>query len=168
MRPASQRIAASGYSNPQVATAHSPLVIRTDADIRALWVSPKAAKRLPPEGLVVAIPGVSKEIQNAFRLHVKRYGRACGCAAGGASFLLASAAFLARAAMVGLRHDLATFTRTIVAAVIFVPILTVAAKFLGLWIARLRFRRSCAQLMRCLAEDSVRRLRPSVASRGMS
>jgi hypothetical protein len=166
MRPA-PRIATTGYGDPPVAAERLPLVIRSIADLRALWASPRAAKRLPPEGLVVAIPGLDEGRRDRFRLEIKRYGRACGCAAGGATFLLATASFLARAAAVGLRHDLAGFIRTIVAAVIFVPILTIAAKFLGLWIARLRFRRSCARLLRSMAEGSVRPLRPYVAPRGM-
>ena len=168
MRPFSSRIAATVYGDPPVAALRSPLVIRNVADIRALWASPKAAKWLPPEGLVVAIPGLDERRRDAFRLQIKRYSRACGCAAGGATFLLTGTALIVRAAVMGLQHDLTTLTHTIVAAVIFVPTLTIATKFLWLWISRLRFRWSCARLIRFLAEDSAQRLRPSVAPQGMS
>jgi hypothetical protein len=130
-----------------------PVVIRSVADIRILSASPKAAKRLPPEGIVVAIPGLDDASREAFRLQTRRYARACGCAAGGAIFLLASIAVTAYAASLALDHAWASLARALVAGVILVPTLTVAGKFFGLWIARLRFRRTCARLILSLSGE---------------
>ncbi len=41
-------------------TESVPLVIRTVADINALTASPRVLKRLPPNGLVIEIPGLDE------------------------------------------------------------------------------------------------------------
>jgi hypothetical protein len=130
-----------------------PLIVRSRADIEALSASPKALKRLPPEGLVVDVPGLDETGREAFRLQIRKYIRACGCAAGGATFLLTSVACIACAGYLAFGHAWSGAARTIVAGVILVPIFTMAAKFLGLRFARLRFRRSCARLIRSLSGD---------------
>jgi hypothetical protein len=153
-RRASPRTAATTYEPPPIPAERSPLIIRTVADIERLSISPKAAKRLPREGLVVAIPGLDEPARSAFQRQIKRYARACGCAAGGATFLLTSAAIMVYATSLALDHAWVALARTIVDGLIGVLILTVIAKLLGLYIARLRFRRSCARLIRLLSGAS--------------
>src|SRR6267154_745274 len=75
--------------------ARFPLVIRTISDIEKLMMSPKAAKRLPRGGLIITIPGLGESRRNEFQSQVNKYIRACGCAAGGATFLTVSAALIA-------------------------------------------------------------------------
>jgi hypothetical protein len=108
-------------------------------------------KRLPSNGLVIDIPGLDERVRDAFRLQTKRYARACGCSAGGATFLLATAACIAGAGYLALDQAWAGFASTIVVAMIVVPFLTITAKFLGLRFARWRFRRQCARLIGSLS-----------------
>jgi hypothetical protein len=125
---------------PPVVAERAPLVIRTLADIRALSASPRVVKRLPPEGLIIDIPGLDQRERDAFRLQIKKYVHACGCSAGGATFLLASALCVVYAGYLSLDQAWVGFARTVGASMIVVPTLTIAAKFLALRLARLRFR----------------------------
>jgi hypothetical protein len=142
-----------GRSQP-VAAALSPLVIRTVFDIEKLMISPRAAKRLPQGGLVISIPGLNEHARTEFQTQLSTYIRSCGCAAGGATFLIASAVFIAYTVAVALNRRWTDLVRAIPAALIGVMILTVIAKLLGLYVARLRFRRSCASLIRSLSGTS--------------
>jgi hypothetical protein len=135
--------------------AHAPLVIRTIADISALSAAPKSLRRLPPNGLVIDVPGLDEHARHTLRQQVRRYALACGCSAAGATFLLASAACAVYSVDLALNHAWISFGRTIVAAMILVPTLAIAAKFLGLWFARHRFRRNCARLIASLPANSV-------------
>jgi hypothetical protein len=111
--------------------------------------------RLPPNGLVINIPGLDERTRDTLREEVRRYARACGCSAAGATFLLASAACAVYSVHLVLNHAWISFGRTIVAGMISVPTLTIAAKFLALWFARHRFRRSCARLIASLPTNLV-------------
>ena len=116
-----------------------PLVIRTRADIQALSAFPQTLKRLPPEGPIVDVPELDESAREAFRLQIRRYIRACGCAAGGATFLVTSAACMACAGCLAFGQAWSSVAKTIGAGAILVPIFTVAAKLLGLRLARPRF-----------------------------
>jgi hypothetical protein len=131
--------------------APAPLVIRSLADVQALSAAPKALKRLPPNGLVIDIPGLDEQASDTFREQTRRYARACGCAAGGATFLLGSAGCVAYAVHLALVHAWTGCARTLAASAILVPGLTAAAKCLALWLARQRFRRNCVHLIRSLS-----------------
>jgi hypothetical protein len=143
------------HGKPAVVAESVPLVIRTVADINALMATPRVLKRLPPNGLVVDIPGLDEKVRDTFRLETKRYARACGCSAGGATFILATAACIAYACHLALDQDWAGFTSTIVVAMFVVPFLTVTAKFLGLQFVRLRFRRQCARVIWSLSAKAA-------------
>jgi hypothetical protein len=132
----------------------SPMVIRTVCDVQYLLTSPRIARRLPHGGLVVAIPGLDERTKNEFQSQLNRYIRACGCTSGGVTFLLVSASFIAYAVEVTLAHAWVELLRTIVAALIGVPTLTVIGKLLGLFVARARFQRSCARLIDSLSGRS--------------
>jgi hypothetical protein len=132
-----------------------PLVIRTRADIQALSAFPQTLKRLPPEGPIVDVPELDESAREAFRLQIRRYIRACGCAAGGATFLLASAACMACAGYLAFGQAWSSVAKTIGAGAILVPIFTVAAKLLGLRLARRRFRHDCARLIRAMPVAST-------------
>jgi hypothetical protein len=134
--------------------ANTPLVIRTFSDVLALSASPAQLKRLPQNGLVVDVPGLDERSRQSFRRQIKRYVRACGCSAAGATFLLGSAASVAYAARFALSHAWIELGLTIVAGMVLTPSLAVAAKFLALRFARQRFRRSCALLIRLLSDDT--------------
>jgi hypothetical protein len=149
------KVAPIRHGKPAVVADSVPLVIRTVADINALMASPRVLKRLPPNGLVVDIPGLDEKERDAFRLETKRYARACGCSAGGATFILTTAACIAYAFYLALDRDWTGFTGTIVVAMFVVPFLTITAKFLGLRFARLRFRRGCARLIRSVSRRST-------------
>ena len=144
-------ITVEGWS-PPFATARSPLVIRSVGDIQKLLASPRVAKQLPRAGLVIAIPGLDETTKDEFQRQLNRYVRACGCTAGGATFLVASAVFIVYAIGVALNDTWADRLLTILAGLIGVPILAAMGKLLGLYVARLRFRRSCARVIRSLSE----------------
>ena len=128
--------------------ARAPVAIRTVDDIQKLLASPRMVRRLPRGGFIVAIPGLDERTKNEFQSELNRYIRDCGCTAGGITFLTATAAFIACAVEATLNEIWIDLMRTIIAGLIGVPILTVIGKWLGLFIARLRFRRSCARLIR--------------------
>jgi membrane protein YdbS with pleckstrin-like domain len=109
---------------------------------------------LPRNGVVIDIPGLNERARETFRQEVRRYARACGCSIAGATFLLSSAACTVYSVHLVLNHAWVSFGRTIVAAIISVPTLTIAAKFLSLWFARHRFRRSCARLIASLPANA--------------
>jgi hypothetical protein len=68
-------------------------------------------------------------------------------------FLLTSAACATYSVHLVLNHAWISFGRTVVTTIILVPTLTIAAKLLGLWFARHRFRRSCARLIASLPDN---------------
>lgn len=131
-----------------------PLVVRTRADIEALSALPKALKRLPPDGLIVDIPGLDQTARDAFRQEARKYIRACGCAAGGATFLISAAVCVARSTSLAFGGDWSGAIVTIGIGLILVLLLTAVAKFLGLGFARRRFRRACARLDASLSARS--------------
>lgn len=143
------------WGKPRTTPMRAPLVIRTVADVFALSASPAQLKRLPPNGLVIAIPELDERARDAFRDQTRRYARACGCSVAGATFLLSSAASVGFAAPLALNDAWIDFDLTIILSMILVPSLTVAAKFLALRFARERFRRSCARLIQSLSGGSV-------------
>ena len=136
------------------AVERTPMVIRSADDLRRLAAAPKALRRLPRNGVVMAIPGLDVRVQNAFGAQVGRYARACGCAAAGATFLLAGAAAAIYAVILLRASALPGAIHAIGAAIIVVPVLTFAVKFLSLSLARIRFRRACAQMLRLLPVDA--------------
>jgi hypothetical protein len=142
---------------PVQTRTNTPLVIRTVADVLALAASPAKLKRLPPNGLVIDMPGLDDRVRKSFRRQTARYVRACGCSAAGATFLFGAAASVAYATRLALAHDWIELGLAIVVAIVLTTGLAVAAKFLALRFARRRFRRSCLLLIRSLSGDVAAR-----------
>jgi hypothetical protein len=112
---------------PPSAMAHASLIIRTFAQTDALSAGPRSLRRLPPNGLVIDIPVLDERARDTLRPEVRRYARACGCSAAGTTFLVASAACVVYSIYLIANDAWISFGRTIVAAMISVPILTLAA-----------------------------------------
>jgi hypothetical protein len=135
----------------QPAAQRTSLVIRTISDLRALAVSPRRVKRLPPEGVVIDIPGLDLGMRNEIRRHIAKYARSCGCAQGGATFILAGVACVVTAVHLARQRDWVDCVRVMATGVIAVPLLTAAAKYLGMQSARLRFTQACERLIESIA-----------------
>ncbi|MBB5421751.1 hypothetical protein [Paraburkholderia atlantica] len=136
-------VAGSGLSAKRV-----PFVISTADDLRALTLSPKVFRRLPPNGFVVAFPGVDKRAQQAFRREIERYARACGCGAGAATFLLCAASLAVSVILLMRSHQAWTSViEVIVVGIFLVLLLTAASKALSISLAGWRFRRRCTQML---------------------
>jgi len=148
------RVPGVGSGERPFSVRRSPMVIKTADDLRRLTSSPQTVRRLPPNGVVVAIPGIDETTQNAFRLQIKRYARACGCGAGGATFLLASTALGIYLVVLAQDRAWSAVIRAIGVGVILVPSLTLVVKLLSLSFARIRFCRSCAHMLRLLRADA--------------
>src|SRR5690348_3019858 len=99
------------YASEPCAARRLPIVIRTAADIERLLSSPRAAKRLPRGGLAIDIPGIDEHTRDRFRVRLNKYVHACGCAAGGATFLVTSIVFVAFTVRTALNNAWGDFVR---------------------------------------------------------
>ena len=139
-------------------SVRTPAVINTIADLERLMKLPRAAKRLPAGGIPITIPGVDDRMRANFQSALRDYIRACGCGAGGAAFLVSLALLvgyvLAVAPESWLRLAVIVLTGLIGAIV-----LSGAAKLVALRIARARFEKSGARLIRSLETGGPDRIR---------
>jgi hypothetical protein len=136
-----------GVAGKASATRRIPIVISTAHDLRALIVSPKIFRRLPLDGVVVALPGVDATVQQAFRQEIGRYARACGCAAGAAICLLAMGCLIFSVIFFLRGHAWMPAFEATAAGIVLVPLFTMAGKTLSVSLAGRRFRRHCLQML---------------------
>ena len=128
-----------------------PLVVRTARDVETLRVGLRALHRLPNRGIPVALDGLDPKETKRFEARIRAYIRACGCAEGGIAALLGIGASFAWI----LRHIYQRGPRLrdvalVIAALLLGVALGGLGKLLGLAIARLRFVRSCDEIMRLI------------------
>lgn len=151
----SSKVLGAGVAGPASAAKRLPFVISTADDLRALTVSPKVFRRLPPSGVIVALPGVDETAQQAFRQEIGRYARACGCSAGAVTFLLATASLAVCVILLIHSHAWMPAIEAAVAGIIVVLLLTVSSKALSISLAGWRFRRRCAQMLEIFLAGST-------------
>ena len=131
-----------------------PLVVRTSADLQVLRANARAVRRLPPDGISVAVEGLDDVQALKFRARIGEYVRACGCAEGAlvtlATLVISAIALTMRILEFGLQwSDLGFLVVSVLLA------LTVGGigKWLGLAMARRRFERSCTHAIRIIDRD---------------
>lgn len=127
-----------------------PGVIRTVADVERLVRSPAAVRRLPRSGIPVALPGVDPETRNHFQARLREYIAACGCGAGAAACLTALVALAGYLVLLAPQASWSRLGGIAVAGLVGVLAVTGLAKLIALRVARARFERSGARLIRSL------------------
>ncbi|MFL6603174.1 MAG: hypothetical protein ACJ8R9_17845 [Steroidobacteraceae bacterium] len=128
-----------------------PLLVRTARDVETLRAHPSALRRLPRQGIPVALSGLDPKQTKRFEARIRAYIRACGCAEGGIAALVSIGAsfawILSHIYQSGPRlRDVAV----VIAALLLGGVLGGLGKLLGVAIARLRFVRSCDEIMRLI------------------
>ena len=135
-------------------TSRLPLVVRTVADVEALRENSRAVRKLPANGLKIAIDGLCADAAQTLKARISAYVRACGCAEGGACalivllgvFLFIALRIIARGAQ---WRDLGIAASGLLLAVLVGGL----GKALGLTIARLRFERCCDDVIRMIKKS---------------
>ena len=131
-----------------------PLVVRTVADVAALQANSRAVRKLPADGLKIAIDGLPADAAQTLKARISAYVRACGCAEGGACALIA---LLGVGVFIALRilargarwSDLGMAAIGLLLAVLVGGL----GKALGLTIARLRFERCCEEVIQMIKKS---------------
>jgi hypothetical protein len=125
-----------------------PLVVRTLADVAALRANSRAVRRLPADGLKIAIEGLHGDVAQQLPARISAYVRACGCAEGGAFALIALVGVFIFIAL-RIHHQGAHWSDFGITAigVLLAVLVGGMGKALGLMIARLRFERCCEEVI---------------------
>jgi hypothetical protein len=135
-------------------TSRLPLVVRTEADVRALRANSRAVRRLPADGLKIAIDGLNADATQTLKARIVAYIRACGCAEGGACALIALLGILVFVAVRISAHGTRWSDLGMAAAGLLLAVLIGGlGKQLGVTIARIRFERCCDAVIRKIEES---------------
>lgn len=128
-----------------------PLIVRTSKDLKTLRSNPRAVRRLPRDGIRIAVDGLNDAEAQQLRAQICDYIRSCGCAEGAVTALAALVgvivAITTRIAQFGVQWSDLGF-------LILGTLLTVSlggiAKVFGLAVARWRFKRFCTAAIRII------------------
>ena len=125
-----------------------PLVVRTLADVAALRANSRAVRRLPADGVKIAIEGLPNDVAQKLKARISAYVRACGCGEGGACALIALGGVITFIALRIHQQGAHWSDLGITAIGLLLAILAGGlGKALGLTMARLRFERCCDEVI---------------------
>lgn len=141
--------AARRFSRHRTPVARLPLVVRTRDDVALMLRNPRLVRKLPAQGIHIAVEGLDRVAAERLRTATAAYVRACGCAAGGVSALLSLLIVVIALGSQMLRHGLRWSDPLelfvgVVGAVLLGGGLGKAA---GMAAARARFMRTCRQVI---------------------
>lgn len=131
-----------------------PAIIRTADDIRTLLANSREVRKLPKNGIAVAIDGLDRSSAEKLQARILAYIRACGCATGGA-VAIASLSVLLIAMTLQISQRGVRWIDLFEGAMGLLGTMLLAGlgKLLGVVVARLRFERCCRDVVRILAKD---------------
>ena len=131
-----------------------PLIVRSADDVQTLRTHSRAVRRLPEHGVQIEVAGLEPLAAQSLMACLSAYARACGCAEGGAAalggMLGVGVWIVARIATRGPRW---TDVGAALAGVFLAVLLGGLGKLLGVAVARLRFERSCTEVIRKIHES---------------
>ncbi len=134
-----------------------PLVLQSLADVELIRIHARAVRKLPRAGPKVAIPGLEAPCARQLEMRIRAYIQACGCAEGAATALIGLLSVLGWVAQgVALRGPQWSDLGTVVVGLLLAVLGGGLGKLLGLAIARLRFERGCALVIRSLRKTALK------------
>ena len=122
------------------------MIVRTTDDLAQLahWIV--ARRAIPRTQVTIAIAGLDDARRGRAERELNALTRACGCGAGGTAALVAPGLAIVYLASIFVTTGWLQLALRTLMAVVAVGACAAIAKALGLWIARVRFRRACARL----------------------
>lgn len=143
----------TGRAATSAAISRLPLIVRSASDIKTLRANSRELRRLPPEGLRVAIDGLDLAAARELQTRIRSYMKACGCAEGGAAALVAMLAVLTSIALqMSVRGPRWGDLGMAAAGLPLALVVGGMGKMLGLTVARFRFERCCSNVIRIIAK----------------
>jgi len=131
------------------------MVIRSATDLeRLLRVTTTRRRRIGESRFTVSIPGLSEDQRLGAERTLNTYARACGCTYGGAAALATFAAAIVYAAITFDHRTWWQMILVLLSAMVFVALSAGAGKLVGVFVARVRFRRECIRLIQLVPADS--------------
>jgi hypothetical protein len=123
------------------------VIVRTTDDLEQLARWSVARRAIPRTQVTIAIAGLDDDRRDRAERQLNALTRACGCGAGGTAALVALGLAIVYLASIFVTTGWLQLALRTVIAVVAVGACAATAKALGLWIARVRFRRACARLV---------------------
>jgi len=123
------------------------VIVRTPDDVARLLHWSVARRAVPRTQVTIAIAGLDDARSERAERELNALTRACGCGAGGTAALVALALAIVYLVSIFATTGWPQVALRAVLAVVAVVACAAIAKALGLWIARVRFRRACARLV---------------------
>lgn len=130
-------------------------MVRTIRDLEVLLQASRTGQRMPKSQLTLAIPALNESQRLGAQRKLNAFAHTCGCAEGGVC-ALASLSIVLSYSVLGPRHYSGQRLVTLwLAGICFILLSAGIGKAVGLFIGRLRFRRTCVRLIQVLSGPSL-------------
>jgi hypothetical protein len=132
-----------------------PMVICTTEDLYTLLQASRTRPHMLQGQLTLAISGFNEKERLSYQRKLNAYAHTCGCVEGGIFALAAFAIVIAYSIFSLLQGAWSDLITTWLSGFILILLCAGIGKLTGLFVARLRFRRACIQMIRSLRAESL-------------
>lgn len=134
------------------------IILRTVRDVEDLLENKPIGPLFSKEMIRFEIPGMSEKENDSWQVRLNAYKNDCGCSTGAAFCCIALIVVIVLVCITAFSSPITSTLKVVAFGMVAIFLIGLVGKMLGLFIARLRFKRGCAKLLEQLKQHNAARL----------